>query len=86
MNRSTWAGVVVLLATTCSSLMIAAPASAADGCGRGWRYSHFYDMCVPKRARHQRVFRVIWPGAVPYRPYRWRMRAPRFGGVIRIGF
>ncbi len=31
MNRSTWAGVVVLGTTICSSLMIAAPVSAADG-------------------------------------------------------
>ena len=100
--KSALAGTALTLISTTSVLAISTQAQAADGCGRGWRYSHTYRGCVVNR----HVQPVYVPVSHPYAPiyshsiyrptyrnvYRpvYRpyhlRRRPGIGGVISIGF
>ena len=100
--KSALAATALAVISTTSALAISTPAQAADGCGRGWRYSHSYGGCVVKRHRRpvyvpvSRRYSPIYRRSI-YRPayrnvYRpvYRpyhlRRRPGIGGVISIGF
>ena len=100
--KSALAATALAVISTTSALAISTPAQAADGCGRGWRYSHSYRGCVVKRHlrpvyvpvshRYSPIYRrSIYRPAYRnvYRPvYRpyHLRRRPGIGGVISIGF
>ena len=100
--KSALAATALAVVGTTSALAISTPAQAADGCGRGWRYSHSYRGCVVKRhlrpvyvpvsRRYSPIYRrSIYRPAYRnvYRPvYRpyHLRRRPGIGGVISIGF
>ena len=92
--KSALAATALAVISTTSALAISTPAQAADGCGRGWRYSQSYRGCVLKRhvrpvyvpvsRRYPPIYRrSIYRPA--YRPYHLDRRLG-IGGVISIGF
>ena len=100
--KSALAGTALTLISTTSVLAISTQAQAADGCGRGWRYSHSYRGCVVKRHLRpvyvpvSRRYAPIYRRSI-YRPayrnvdrpvYRpYHLRGrPGIGGEISIGF
>ena len=100
--KSAHAATALAVISTSSALAISTPAQTADGCVRGWRYSHSYRGCVVKRhrravyvpvsRRYSPIYRrsIYRPGyRNVYRPvYRpyHLRRRPGIGGVISIGF
>ncbi|KZR77881.1 EMI domain-containing protein [Prochlorococcus marinus] len=100
--KSALAATALAVISTTSAMAISTPAQAADGCGRGWRYSHSYRGCVLKRhlrpvyvpvsRRYPPIYRrSIYRPAYRnvYRPvyHPYHLhRRPGIGGVISIGF
>ena len=76
--KSALAATALAVISTTSALAISTPAQAADGCGRGWRYSHSYGGCVVKRHRRP----VYVPVSRRYSPiYRRSIYRPGYRNV-----
>ena len=78
--KSALAATALAVISTSSALAISTPAQTADGCVRGWRYSHSYRGCVVKR--HRRA--VYVPVSRRYSPiYRRSIYRPAYRNVYR---